>query len=220
MRAVRRIREVPSRVDGSFESLLAQFSSTTLELNPSLGTAEFARRLTARATEMLGARAAVLGLGHGSDWEIAALSGPAHRWEQTSRDRLAMALAEQAAAPGAELREGTASMLLGRELAEALGWKEMVLARLKDSEGTLHGVLGLMDLAHPLSQIERQLLEALAGHASVALENVRLFSRIETSRKQWVEDFDAISDFQRGMRGTMLDMYRQPEKLLQACEMM
>jgi two-component system NtrC family sensor kinase len=29
----------------------------------------------------------------------------------------------------------------------------------------------------------------------VALENVRLFSRIERSRKQWVEDFDAISDF-------------------------
>jgi len=30
--------------------------------------------------------------------------------------------------------------------------------------------------------------------------------------------FDAISDFLRGMRGTMLDMYRQPEKLLQAIE--
>jgi uroporphyrinogen-III decarboxylase len=32
--------------------------------------------------------------------------------------------------------------------------------------------------------------------------------------------FDVISDFLRGMRGTMLDMYRCPEKLLQACEMM
>src|SRR6202041_1877303 len=39
------------------------------------------------------------------------------------------------------------------------------------------------------------LLEALASHAAVALENVRLFSRIEQSRKQWVQDFDAISDF-------------------------
>ena len=54
MRALKRIREVPSRLDGSFESLLAQFSATTLELNPSLGTAEFARRLTTRAAEMLG----------------------------------------------------------------------------------------------------------------------------------------------------------------------
>ena len=32
--------------------------------------------------------------------------------------------------------------------------------------------------------------------------------------------FDSISDFLRGMRGTMLDMYRRPEKLLQACDMM
>jgi uroporphyrinogen-III decarboxylase len=31
--------------------------------------------------------------------------------------------------------------------------------------------------------------------------------------------FDVVSDFLRGMRGTMLDMYRQPEKLLRACEM-
>jgi PAS domain-containing protein len=45
-----------------------------------------------------------------------------------------------------------------------------------------------------MTETERQLLGALVGHASVALENVRLFSRIERSRKQWVEDFDAISD--------------------------
>lgn len=32
--------------------------------------------------------------------------------------------------------------------------------------------------------------------------------------------FDIVSDFLRGMRGTMLDMYRRQEKLLQACEMM
>ena len=30
--------------------------------------------------------------------------------------------------------------------------------------------------------------------------------------------FDEISDNLRGMRGTMLDMYRQPDKLLEACE--
>ena len=30
--------------------------------------------------------------------------------------------------------------------------------------------------------------------------------------------FDLISDRLRGMRGTMLDMYRQPDKLLEACE--
>jgi uroporphyrinogen-III decarboxylase len=32
--------------------------------------------------------------------------------------------------------------------------------------------------------------------------------------------FDCVSDFLRGMRGTMLDMYRVPDKLLRACELM
>lgn len=30
--------------------------------------------------------------------------------------------------------------------------------------------------------------------------------------------FDVISDYLRGMRGAMIDMYRRPEKLIQACE--
>jgi PAS domain S-box-containing protein len=195
MRALKRIREAPARLDGSFESLLAQFSATTLELNPSLGTAEFARRLTARAAEMLAARAVALALGRGSEWDLAALSGPAHRWETVIQERLALALAEQANVPSGALRSGTAPGLLGRELAEALGWRDLILVRLTGSEGALLGVLCLVDLGRDLSASEQHLLEALAGHASVALENVRLFARIERSRRQWVEDVDAISDF-------------------------
>src|SRR5579862_9179578 len=195
MRALKKIREVPSRLDGSFESLLAQFSATTLELNPSVGTAEFARRLTTRTSEMLGARAVVLALGRGTDWEIAALTGPAQRWDLMVENRLAAVLGEQGAVPSSALRFGTGAMLLGRELAEALGWSELVLVRLTESEGELLGVLCLVDLGRELSATECQLLEALASHASVALENVRLFSRVERSRKQWVEDFDAITDY-------------------------
>lgn len=194
MRALKKTREVTSRVDGSFESLLAQFSATTLEVNPSLGTPEFARRLTSRAAEMLGARAALLTLARGSDWEIAALTGPAHRWDTVSQLRLTLALAEQASVPSAQPRGVPAKRALGEELTEALGWSELVVAPLTGSEGELLGVLCLVDLGRDLCAPERQLLEALVGHASVALENVRLFSRIEQSRKQWVEDFDAISD--------------------------
>ncbi len=32
--------------------------------------------------------------------------------------------------------------------------------------------------------------------------------------------FDVVSDYLRGMRGTMLDMYRQPDKLLQTCDLL
>jgi two-component system, NtrC family, sensor kinase len=195
MRALKRIREVPSRLDGSFESLLAQFSSTTLELRSSLGTPEFARQLTVRAAEMLGARAVVLALARGTDWEIAGLSGPAHRWNADTQARLAGALGERAAAPSGGIRAAPAVQVLGRDLAEALGWGELVAARLTGSEGEALGVLCLVDLTRELSQPEWQLLEALVSHASVTLENVQLFSRIEQSRKQWVQDFDAISDF-------------------------
>jgi two-component system, NtrC family, sensor kinase len=195
MRALKRSRDVSPRLNGSFESLLAQFSATTLELNPSLGTAEFSRRLTARAAEMLGARAAVLAIASDPEWEIAALSGPAHRWDPVTQHQLAAVLADQAGVPGEKLREGSAVMLLGRGLAGTLVWEALVLARLAGSQGELLGVLCLVDVSRELSATERQLLEALAGHAAMALENVRLFSRVEQSRKQWVEDFDAISDF-------------------------
>jgi two-component system NtrC family sensor kinase len=195
MRALKRSREDSARLDGSFESLLAQFSATTLELNPSLGAREFSQRLTVRAREMLGARAAVLSLRHESNWEIAALQGSAQRWDPMTQHRLATVLAERWAAPDAESREGPAGILLGRGLAETLGWAEVAIARLSGGDNEALGVLCLADLARPLSDIERQLFEALAGHAAVALENVRLFSRVEQSRKQWVEDFDAISDF-------------------------
>jgi len=195
MRAVKRIRAVPSRLDPSFESLLAQFSATTRELSPSLGATEFSRRLTSRTADMLGARAVALALDRGSEWEIAALSGPAQRWEHLVQRRLAVALAEQAGVPAGPFRSGMASGLLGAELAEMLGWRDVILVRLQGSEGELLGVLCVVDLGRDLSATECQLLEALAGYASVALENVRLFSRIKRSRKQWVEDVDAISDF-------------------------
>lgn len=197
MRALRHIREIPARVDGSLESLLAQFSTTTLELNPSLGLAEFSKRLTTRAVEMMSAPAAILALSRGSqgEWEIASFAGTARRLEHGTKQRLADALASQAASSGSPLRSGSAPKLLGRDIADALGWSEVVLLRLAGSEGEPLGVLCLADIGREISEPERRLLEALAGHASVALENVRLFSRIERSRKQWVEDIDAISDF-------------------------
>ena len=144
---------------------------------------------------MLGARSVVLALDRGSEWEIAALSGPARRLEQPIPKRLAAALAELSTVPTVGLRSGTASALLGRELADAIEWRDVTLLRLVGSDGALLGALCVVDLGRDLSATERQLLEALAGHASVALENVRLFSRVERSRKQWVEDVDAISDF-------------------------
>src|SRR5260370_17156642 len=35
----------------------------------------------------------------------------------------------------------------------------------------------------------------MAGHAAMALENSRLFTRIEQANRDWLEIFDAITDF-------------------------
>jgi PAS domain S-box-containing protein len=194
MPTLKKTVEIPSRVPASFERLLPQFSAATLELTPSIGAPEFARRLTARASEMLGACAAVLAVRRGPAWEIAALTGPAQCWDFAVQSKLARSLAQaQPVAPSGPVA-GSAARLIGSELSAALAWNELVLARLTGSESEPLGVLCLADIGRELSPTETQLLEALVSHASVAIENAQLFSRVEQSRKQWVEDFDAISD--------------------------
>lgn len=44
------------------------------------------------------------------------------------------------------------------------------------------------------------------------------FPSADRGRSAGGSPFDAVSDFLRGMRGAMLDMYRCPDKLLQACD--
>jgi two-component system, NtrC family, sensor kinase len=195
VRALKTIRDVSSGLPDPAGDLLAHFSAATLELNPSIGTQELAGRLSSRAMQMLGARASAVALSNGSNWQIVALGDLASRWSKEVQARAAHRLGELAAEPWTELHSGSASRLLGKDLAETLGWNQLLLARLKGSDDKLLGLLALADLAGSLSGIQSQLLQALASHASVSFENVRMIERIELSRKRWVEDFDAISDF-------------------------
>ena len=58
--------------------------------------------------------------------------------------------------------------------------------------------LGAVCLLRPpraLHAHERRLLEALASHAALALENFRRFSQLERSKRNWVADIDAITDY-------------------------
>ncbi|HWZ97188.1 MAG TPA: PAS domain S-box protein [Candidatus Dormibacteraeota bacterium] len=58
--------------------------------------------------------------------------------------------------------------------------------------------LGAVCLLRPpraLQAHERRLMEALASHAALALENFRRFSQLERSKRNWVEDIDAITDY-------------------------
>ncbi len=57
------------------------------------------------------------------------------------------------------------------------------------------GTLCLFRRRKGLDAKDRRLLHALASHAALSLENFRRFSQLEKSKRQWVEDIDAISDY-------------------------
>src|SRR5436309_3300714 len=55
----------------------------------------------------------------------------------------------------------------------------------------------LMELAVDAAQSRHlpEFLERFASRAALSLENFRRFSQLERSKRQWVEDIDAISDY-------------------------
>ncbi|MEQ1352679.1 MAG: PAS domain S-box protein, partial [Candidatus Acidiferrum sp.] len=57
------------------------------------------------------------------------------------------------------------------------------------------GTLCLLRRQVSFTEEEKRVLQALASHAALSLENFRRFSQLERSKRQWVEDIDAISDY-------------------------
>jgi len=109
--------------------------------------------------------------------------------------RFAHALSDSVKKRTEPIVSGSAAELLGPDVASSLGWDDCVVVRLPGSNGELTGVLCLSGRARPLTPEDRELLEALAGHAARSLENARLFTRIDQANRHWLEIFDAITDF-------------------------
>jgi len=70
-----------------------------------------------------------------------------------------------------------------------------VFVRIAGSDNEKLGTLCLLRQRKTLEAGEKRLLHALASHAALSLENFRRFSQLERSKRQWVEDIDAISDY-------------------------
>ncbi|HKF51818.1 MAG TPA: ATP-binding protein [Candidatus Acidoferrales bacterium] len=187
-----------SSLDSSREDLAEKHGRSlmnlALELKPSLRLPEFVGRFTCRAGEILGARVAILALTRGAQLETVLVSDLREPSREIDRPRLNAAITKLAQEHSEGTLLGSAMALLGEEAALSFGWHDVCFVRLTGTEGDLLGALCLVDRAKELAKSDRNLVQALAGHASVALENSRLFSRIEHSKRQWVEDFDAISD--------------------------
>src|SRR5579859_1477118 len=70
-----------------------------------------------------------------------------------------------------------------------------VFVPINASDGERLGMMCLLRGRKSLDAKEKKLLHALVSHAALSLENFRRFSQLEKSKRQWVEDIDAISDY-------------------------
>jgi two-component system NtrC family sensor kinase len=165
-----------------------------LELSSSLNLPEFVKSFTLRAADLLGAHAAALVLAQGNSLETIFLH-PSAATDRAHARQLTTALAEYSGTRPSEIVSGNAAELLGQGIASSLQWNDVAIVRLAGASNEFLGYLIMAELRRELGPEDQELLRAIGGHASVALENSRLFTRIAQSNKQWAEIFDAISDF-------------------------
>ena len=168
-----------------------------LELNSHLRLPECARNFVARALDLMGAEAAAFAVQEGSDLETLVLHGTSTSGPQLNSllRRFDHALVDALAQHHPEIVSASAAELFGPELSSLLGWDDCTMIRLLGSSGDLVGVLCLANRRKALQDEDVQLLQAIAAHASVALENARLFTRMDQANRHWIEIFDAITDF-------------------------
>ena len=81
------------------------------------------------------------------------------------------------------------------EIGEAKKNNTAVFVPITASDAESLGAICLVCGKEKLDEAEERLLRALASHAALTLENFRRFSQLERSKRQWVEDIDAISDY-------------------------
>jgi len=73
--------------------------------------------------------------------------------------------------------------------------KELLVVPVHASDSEPLGAICIYGARRETAAQEKKLLYALASHAALSLENFRRFSQLERSKRQWVQDIDAISDF-------------------------
>jgi PAS domain S-box-containing protein len=166
-----------------------------LELNTVLHLPEFMRNFAVRASGLLGGRSVALSLFQTAELDTVVMCGASEVEDKQLLRRFSQALSAALPKYPTDVAFGPAADILGPAVATSLGWTDCTLVRLAGSSGELVGILCLADRGAPPAIEDHQLLRAIAGHASIALENACLFTRMQQANRHWLEVFDAISDF-------------------------
>ena len=157
-----------------------------LDLNTVLQLPGFTRNFALRASHLLGGRAVALSFFQGSECETLLFCGASEVEDKPLLLRFNLALSGALAKSSTDVVFASAKELLGTALASELGWSDCTLVRLAGTSGDLIGVLCLADRGTAPTAEDRQLLRAVAGHASVALENACLFTRMDQANRHWM----------------------------------
>lgn len=153
---------------------------------------EFLERFAGRAARMLEAVWGGVAVFRGRETELHSASENPNSASQEFRDWIIASAREkriaEVVAPVPAVGEGDSS---------AGAWSKLsaIFVPITASDGERLGELCLLRRRRSLLSKENKLLHALASHAALSLENFRRFSQLEKSKRQWVEDIDAISDY-------------------------
>jgi len=152
---------------------------------------DFLEQFALRATRMLDAIWGGVAVYRGRETELYAAKGRSGKTSNRCEEWLI--------ANARESRHEVEARAMPKEIAATLeGAVEpaaAVFVRIAGSDNDRLGTLCLMRKRKSLDGDEKRLLHALASHAALSLENFRRFSQLERSKRQWVEDIDAISDY-------------------------
>jgi two-component system NtrC family sensor kinase len=170
-------RKVPLRKKYDYSQ---EFMELVVEAANSRVLPEFLRSFAARTAEMLGAAWAGVGEITGSRVEI------------YSRSMDFLANKDQMEWMVQQIREKRSGLQI---LPFERTAQRIAFYPIYASDGELMGTLCLLRKTESFSPEDEKLLSALASHAALSMEKVRRFSQLERSKKQWVEDIDAISDY-------------------------
>ena len=151
---------------------------------------DFLEQFALRATRMLDAIWGGVAVYRGRETDLHAMPGPAATMEIAMSWLIACARESQSEV---ETRAIPKEIGASWSLPEDPG--TVAFVRIAASDNERLGTLCLIRNRKTLSGDEKRLLHALASHAALSLENFRRFSQLERSKRQWVEDIDAISDY-------------------------
>ena len=150
----------------------------------------FLEQFALRSARMLDADWGAVAVYRGRDTEIHRMPG---------KGPSSPAISDWLLSQAREMEQEIAARALPRGIAAGLsGTNQLgaaIFIRIASSDKEILGTLCLLRKRKTLGSEEKRLLRALASHAALSLENFLRFSQLERSKRQWVEDIDAISDY-------------------------